>query len=118
MSDTAILYIFPADADRGKDIFDKPVTAMTPLAGHLPLSHEFEPGRVKMVGFETSFRRGGLQEQDLENAPGNAHHTFILANADAELDDGALRIPSGVWRKAEKHARPPGQCSANVPKNI
>ena len=56
-----------------------------------------------MVGFETAFRRGGLRKQDLENAPGNAHHTLIFSHPDAELDDEAIGIPPGVRRKAEKH---------------
>jgi hypothetical protein len=43
----------------------------------------------------------------LEHAPGNAHHTLILAHLYAELDDEALGIPSGVRREAEKH-RPAG----------
>ena len=62
---------------------------------------------MKVVGFEASFGRRGLWKQDLENAPWNAHHTLIFAHPDAELDDGALGIPSGVRRKAEKH-RPAG----------
>src|SRR5215469_12699620 len=73
---------------------------------NLPLCDEFESGPVKMVGFEASFGRGGLRKQDLENAPGNAHHTLILAHPDVELDDGALGIPSCVRRKSEKHGRP------------
>src|SRR5215472_7235393 len=83
-------------------------------ATNLSLGDEFEPGPVKMVGFETAFRRGGLRKQDLENAPGNSHHTLIFAHLDAELDDEPLGIPSGVRRKAEKHG-PPGafcQCSS------
>jgi hypothetical protein len=74
---------------------------------NLPLCDEFEADPVKMAGFEAAFGRRGLWKQDLENAPGNAHHTLILAHPDAELDDGAPVIPSGVRRKAEKH-RPAG----------
>jgi hypothetical protein len=54
---------------------------------NLPLSDQFQPGAVQMVGFEAAFRRRGLREQDLEHAPGNAHHTLILADPDAEFDD-------------------------------
>ena len=70
---------------------------------NLPLCDEFEAGPVKVVGFEASFGRGGLRKQDLEYASRNAHDSLILAHTDAELDDGALGIPSGVRRKAEKH---------------
>ena len=79
---------------------------------NLPLCDEFEAGPVKMVGFKTAFGRGRLRKQDLENASGNAHYTLILSHPDAKLDDGALRIPSGVRREAEEHGRE--GCSANV----
>jgi hypothetical protein len=68
-----------------------------------PLRDEFEPGSVKVVRFEAAFRRGGLWKQGLEHAPRYANDAFILAHADAELDNGALRIPPGVGRKAEEH---------------
>ena len=48
-------------------------------AANLSLGDEFEPGPVEVIGFEAAFRRWGLGEQNLENAPGNAHHTFIFA---------------------------------------
>jgi len=78
----------------------------------LPLCDEFEPGAVKVVGFEASFGRRGLWKQDLENAPGNAHHTLIFAHLDAELDDEPLGIPlaSGGKRKNMDLL----WCSANV----
>jgi hypothetical protein len=38
---------------------------------NLPLGDEFEPSPVKVVGIEAAFRRWGLREKDLENAPGN-----------------------------------------------
>jgi len=79
---------------------------------NLPLCDEFEPGAVKVVGFEASFGRRGLWKQDLENAPGNAHHTLIFAHLDAELDDEPLGIPlaSGGKRKNMDLL----WCSANV----
>jgi hypothetical protein len=43
----------------------------------------------------------GLWKQDLENAPGNAHHTLIFASADAELDGVPVGVPPGIWRKTE-----------------
>ena len=68
-------------------------------ASNLPFCDEFEPGPVKVVGFEAAFRRRGLLKQDFENAPGNAHHTLVLADSNAELDDGTLGIPTGIRRK-------------------
>jgi hypothetical protein len=47
---------------------------------NLMLGDEFEPGPVKVVGFETAFRRQGFSKQDLKNAPGNAHHTLVFAD--------------------------------------
>ena len=57
---------------------------------------------MQVIGFEASFRRGGLWKQDLEDAPGNTHHALIFTDADAELDDRALRIPPGVGRETEE----------------
>jgi len=70
---------------------------------NLTLGDEFEPSPVEMVGFEAAFGRRWLWKRDLEDASGNTHHALVLANPDAELDDAALGIPSGVGRKAEKH---------------
>jgi hypothetical protein len=86
--------------------FDIPILGQL-AATDLSLCDEFEPSPVKMIGFEAAFGRGGLGEQDLEDAPGNAHHTLIFADTDPELDDASLGIPSGIGRKAEKRA-PPG----------
>jgi hypothetical protein len=68
-----------------------------------PLGDEFEPGPVKMVGFEAPFGCGGPWKQDLEHAPGNANDALILAHADAELDGVPVGVPPGVRRKAEEH---------------
>ncbi len=65
---------------------------------NLPLTDQFEPGPVKVVSFEAAFGHRGLWKQDLEDAPGNAHHTLIFADADAKLDGGALGVPAGVLR--------------------
>jgi hypothetical protein len=70
---------------------------------NLPLGDQFEPGSVEMVGFEAAFRRGGFWKQDLEHAPGNAHHGLVLAHPDAELDAIPVGVPPGVWGKAEEH---------------
>ena len=69
-----------------------------------------------MIGFDASFGRRGLWKQDLEHAPGNAHHTLIFSHPDAELDDRALAIPSGIRRKAKKHSLL--GCSTNVLSNV
>ena len=66
---------------------------------NLPLGDEFEPSPVKVVGIEAAFRRWGLTEKDLENAPGNAHHAFVFADANSELDDATLGIPTCVRGK-------------------
>jgi|SRR6516165_724243 len=70
-----------------------------------------------MIGFDASFGRRGLWKQDLEHAPGNAHHTLIFSHPDAELDDRAL------WRF---HRASGGKrknigllgCSTNVLSNV
>jgi hypothetical protein len=82
------------------------------LPANFPLSDEFEPSPVNVIAFDAPFWGGGLWKQDLEHAPGNTHDSLILADTDAELDDGALWVPAGVGRKSEKH-RLPG-CSSNV----
>jgi hypothetical protein len=81
-------------------------------AANLPLGDQFEPGPVKVVGFEAAFRRGGLWKQDLKDAPGNTHHTLIFAHADPELDDRAFGVPTGIRRKTEEHVS--RERSANV----
>jgi hypothetical protein len=94
---------FPQIATGDLDI---PIVGQLP-ATNLPLGDEFEPSPMKMVGFEAAFGREGFQQQDLEDAPGNAHRSLILADADAELDSVPVGVPPGVGRKSEKH-RPPG----------
>ena len=37
---------------------------------------------MKMVGFEASFRRGGLREHCLEYPSGNSHIALIVADPD------------------------------------
>ena len=63
---------------------------------------------MKVVGFKAPFRREGLRNKDLEHTAGNAHHALIFADANAELDDGALSVPPGIGRKAKEHEIPPG----------
>jgi hypothetical protein len=69
------------------------------IIGQLPptkfaLSDEFEPGAMKMAGFEAPFRRGGLWKQDFEHSPDHSNDAFIIAYPDAEFDGGALGIPA------------------------
>ena len=85
--------------------FDIAVVGQLPAA-NLPLGNEFEPGPVKMVGFEAALRREGFWNQDLEHAPGDAYYALLFANPDAELDDRVLRIPSGVGRETKEHEPP------------
>ena len=49
--------------------------------------------------------RPALIEQGLEHAPGDTHHALIFADSDAELDNGAFRVPSGIERETEEHGR-------------
>jgi hypothetical protein len=51
---------------------------------------------MKMKGFEASFRRRGLWEQDLEHPPGNPHHALIFIYADAELYGVSIGVSPGV----------------------
>jgi hypothetical protein len=105
---------FPFSQIASRDL-DIPIVGQL-LAANLPLCDEFEPGPMKVVGFEASFRSRGLGQQDLENAPGNPHYTLILAHPDAELDGVSVGVPTGIRRKAEKHGSL--RCSANVLRNI
>ena len=73
---------FPALSDRAPDLDIAVVGQLT--ATNLPFCNEFEPSPMKMVGFEASFRRGGLREQYLEHPPGNSHLALIVAHPDAE----------------------------------
>jgi hypothetical protein len=51
----------------------------------------------------------GFPRVTAEDAPGQANDAFIIADADAELDDEALWIPPGVRWKTEKHEIPPAR---------
>jgi hypothetical protein len=54
-------------------------------ATKFPLGDQFEPSPMKVVGFETAFRRWGLWKQDLEHAPGHANDAFIIADGTVNL---------------------------------
>src|SRR5947209_20438245 len=71
---------------------------------NLPFGDQFEPRPVKVVGFEAAFRCRSLWKQDLEYTARNPHHAFVFAYTDAELDYGAVGIPTSVRGKTEKHA--------------
>ena len=84
------------------DDFDVAVVGQLP-ATNLPLGKEFEPGPAKVVGFDAPLGCRGLIEQGLEYAPADAHDAFIFADADPELDCGAIGVPTGIWGKPEEH---------------
>jgi hypothetical protein len=67
---------------------------------------------MKMIGFEASFRRGGLRKQYLEHPRGNPHHALIFADTDTEFDEGTVGVPAGIGREAKEHGS--RACSANV----
>jgi hypothetical protein len=78
------------------------------IVGQLPptkfaLSDEFEPGAMKMVGFEAAFRRGFLWKQDLEHAPRHANDALILAHCHAELYGRPIGVPAPVRGKTKEH---------------
>jgi hypothetical protein len=94
---------------------DFDIAAIGQLAAtKLPLGDEFEPGPVKVVGFQTPLGCWGLIEQGLEHAPGDAHCAFILADADAELNGQSFGVPPGVGRKTKEHEIPPMEATKNV----
>jgi hypothetical protein len=41
---------------------------------------------MNVIGFNAALRRRGVPKQVLEYAPADPHDTFIVADADAELD--------------------------------
>jgi hypothetical protein len=94
---------------------DLDITVVGQLAAtKLPLGDEFEPGPVKVVGFQTPLGCWGLIEQGLEHAPGDTHCAFILADADAELDGQSFGVPPGIGRKTKEHEIPPLEATKNV----
>jgi hypothetical protein len=64
-------------------------------ATKFPLGDQFEPGPMKVVGFEAAFRRGGVWQQDLEHAPRYSNDAFIIADADAP---NSTTVRSGFHR--------------------
>jgi hypothetical protein len=78
------------------------------------LGDEFEPGSMKMVGFQTPLGCWGLIEQGLEHAPGDTHCAFILADAHAELDGQSFGVSPGIGRKTKEHEIPPMEATKNV----
>jgi hypothetical protein len=85
-----------------------------PPPSKFALGDEFEPGPVKVIGFQAPLGCWGLIEEGLEHAPGDTHRPFILADADAELDSVPVGVPPGVRRKAEEHEIPPPEATKNV----
>src|ERR1700680_4813785 len=84
--------------------YDLDITVVGQLpATNLPLSDQFEPGPMKMIGFKAPFGCGRLVEQGLEHPPADTHDAFILADPDAELDDGPFGVPVRIRGKTEEH---------------
>jgi hypothetical protein len=84
--------------------YDLDITVVGQLpATNLPLSDQFEPGPMKMIGFKAPFGCGCLVEQGLEHPPADTHDAFILADPDAELDDGPFGVPVRIRGKTEEH---------------
>jgi hypothetical protein len=90
---TRLEFTFPQITTGDLDI---PIIGQLPAA-NFPLSDEFEPRPVNVVAFDAPFWRGGLWKQDLEHAPGNAHHALIFADADASGALGPAR-PKAVLK--------------------
>jgi hypothetical protein len=82
--------------------FDVAVLGQLP-ATDLPLRDEFEPGPMKIIGFQAPFRCRGLVKKRLEYAPTGTHDAFILTYADAELDGGPFGVPVRIRGKTEEH---------------
>jgi hypothetical protein len=93
--------------------FDVAVIGQLPLP-NLALGDQFEPGPVEMISFEAALGCRGLGQQDLENAPGNPNDAIVFTNLDAELDDGAIGIPTGIRRETEEHEPPTMFCQCSV----
>jgi hypothetical protein len=79
--------------------FDIAVVGQLPAA-NLPLSDEFEPSPVKVVGFEAAFRRRGLGKQDLEN--GQSDWRRHWNGSQGETRDGGYSIlkRAGLGRRS------------------
>jgi hypothetical protein len=73
---------------------------------NLPLSYEFEPSPVKMVGFEAAFRHRGLWKQDLENASGHPNHTLIAGSSSERRAESERTWASGeIFRECSPKCR-------------
>jgi hypothetical protein len=72
-----------------------------------------------MVGFEAAFRGWGPWKQDLEYAARNPHHALVFAYTDAELNDGAVGIPTHVRGKRKNMHLPRmfRECSGHIPRS-
>jgi hypothetical protein len=75
-------------------------------AAHLALGDEFEPGSMKIIGFETALRGWALIDEPLEYAARDADHSFVLAEPDPEFNGRNIRIPAGVRGEAKEHGAP------------
>ena len=80
--------------------FDVAIVGQVPAAD-LSLGDPFEPSAMKVIRFEATFGRGAFVEKGLECATADAHHAFILtdADADAERDAAPFGFPSSIVRE-------------------
>jgi hypothetical protein len=97
-------FVFPQISARD---FDIAIIGQLPAA-QFAFGYQFEPGPLKMVGFEAPLRRWGLREQALKDPPADAHNASILADLNPELDSHPVGVPPGVLGECEEHmGRPP-----------
>jgi hypothetical protein len=75
-------------------------------AMHLPLGNDFEPGPVKMVGFQAPFRCRSLIEQGLEHAPTDTHDT----SSTAIQQTFALEHSPAISRHLRRHSAQMARC--------
>ena len=64
-----------------------------------PLSDKFEPGAVKMVGFQAAFRRWAFPRVGAGRRAGARERRLHIRLRDAEFDGRPVGVPPGVFGK-------------------
>jgi hypothetical protein len=82
--------------------FDIAIVGQLPAA-QLAFGYQFEPGPLKMVGFEAPLGCRALREQALKDPPADPHNASIFADLHAEFDGHSIGVPPGILGKCEKH---------------
>jgi hypothetical protein len=82
------------------------------IIGQLPAAQfafgdKFEPGALKMVGFEAPLRRRGLREQALKDPSTDAYNAPLLADLNPEFDGHSVWVPPSILGECEEHGEPP-----------